>query len=109
MINDQTAKSDNGKPHYSYVPPALLDACVRVREYGNRKYSSPDNWRNVEAQRYWEACLRHARAAWNDFTAKDPESGLMHIDHMICNLAFIEQFISEDIEDVERHERRTGS
>jgi hypothetical protein len=105
MMNDtQSAKSDNGKPHYSYIPPALLDACVRVREYGNQKYHNPTNWRQVAPQRYWEACLRHARAAWDDFTAKDEESGLMHIDHMICNLAFLEQFISESIEEVERCE-----
>ena len=97
-MNNQTAKSDAGKPTYTLVPPAILDGIEAVRAYGNRKYHDPDNWRQVEPQRYWEACLRHARAAWNDYTAKDPESGLLHIEHMACNLAFLLQFISEDIE-----------
>lgn len=101
-MNNQDAKADNGKVHYTYVPPALLDGCVRVREYGTRKYSDPLNWRKVEPQRYWEATLRHARAAWDDYTKKDEESGLMHIEHMVCNLAFLLQFIQEDIERSER-------
>ena len=100
-MNDQTAKSDAGKPTYTLVPPAILDSIEAVRAYGNRKYSSPDNWRQVEPQRYWEACLRHARAAWNDYTAKDPESGLLHIEHCACNIAFLLQFISEDIDEIE--------
>ena len=104
-MNKQEAKSDNGKPHYSYVPPALLDACVKVREYGNQKYHDPTNWRQVEPQRYWEATLRHARAAWDDYTAKDDESGLMHIEHMVCNLAFLLQFIEDDAERIENVSR----
>lgn len=92
----QSAKSDAGKPIYSHVPPAILDSIERVRAYGNAKYHDPENWRTVDAQRYWEAFLRHARAAWNDYRAKDPESGLKHIEHCACNLAFILQFIAEE-------------
>ena len=109
MINDQSAKSDNGKPTYTLVPPAILDSIERVRAYGNKKYHDPNNWRQVEPERYWEACLRHMRASWNDYTAKDEESGLLHLEHCACNIAFLLQFISEDIENVERLERRTGS
>jgi hypothetical protein len=66
-----------------------------VRQYGNKKYHGPDNWKTVEAQRYWEAILRHAVAAWDDYKAKDKESGLMHIDHIACNLAFLIAMIEE--------------
>lgn len=95
VASDQTAKADGGKPIYSHVPPAILDSIERVRAYGNAKYHDPENWRQVDAQRYWEAFLRHTRAAWNDYRAKDPESGLKHIEHCACNLAFILQFIAE--------------
>lgn len=84
-----TAKSDKGKPHPSYVPAALVRAVMDVREYGNQKYHDPQNWRQVESQRYWEATLRHTLAAWEDWTAIDPESGLSHVAHMACNLAFL--------------------
>ena len=49
---DQQAKSDAGKPHPSYVPVSLINAVMAVREHGNRKYGDPDNWKQVEPERY---------------------------------------------------------
>ncbi len=43
----------------------------------------------MDPQRYWEAALRHVLAAWNNYKAVDQESGLPHIWHVACNLAFI--------------------
>lgn len=63
---DQQAKADQGKPHPSYVPVALIEGVMAVREYGNQKYHDPDNWRQVEPERYHQAMLRHILAAWND-------------------------------------------
>lgn len=54
-----TAKADTGKPHPSYVPVEIIEAVMRVREYGNAKYHDPDNWRTVEPERYHEALPRH--------------------------------------------------
>ena len=88
-MNNQEAKADAGKPQLTLVPPQILFAIERVRQYGNQKYHSPDNWKTVEAQRYWEAILRHVVAAWDDYTAVDEESGLRHIDHAACNLSFL--------------------
>ena len=84
-----TAKADAGKPHPSYVPPALIRSVMRVREYGNAKYHDPDNWRTVEPERYHDALLRHILAAWVDPYAVDPESGLLHLEHAACNIAFL--------------------
>lgn len=84
-----TAKADGGKPHPSYVPVEIIEAVMRVREYGNAKYGSPDNWKTVEPERYHEALLRHILRAWTDPYAVDPESGLMHIEHAACNIAFL--------------------
>ena len=83
------AKADNGKPHPSYVPVEIIEAVMRVREYGTAKYKSPDNWKQVESQRYWDALLRHAMAAWDDWTSVDEESGLPHLWHICCNAAFL--------------------
>jgi len=84
-----TAKADGGKPHPSYVPVEIIEAVMRVREYGNAKYGDPDNWRTVEPERYHEALLRHVLRAWTDPYAVDPESGLMHLEHAACNIAFL--------------------
>ena len=67
----------------------ILNAIARVREYGNRKYKSPDNWKNVEPQRYIDATLRHMVAFVNDPKSVDEESGLPHLWHIACNVAFL--------------------
>lgn len=82
-------KADQGKPDYTLVPPQVLDAIEAVREYGVKKYSDPENWKTVEPERYWKAILRHTRAAWDDPHKLDEESGLPHLWHIACNLAFL--------------------
>lgn len=86
---DQQAKADQGKPHPSYVPAALIEGVMAVREYGNAKYHDPDNWKQVEPDRYHQAMLRHILAAWNDPYKIDPESGLPHIAHVATNIGFL--------------------
>ena len=87
---DQSAKADAGKPKLSLVPTGIIYAIARVREYGNKKYGSPDNWKNVEAQRYVDAAYRHLlQVVKNGLDSVDEESGLRHIDHCACNLAFL--------------------
>ena len=86
---DQQAKNDKGKPHPSYVPAAAINAIMAVREFGNKKYKDPDNWRNVEFERYHNAFLRHVLAMWNDPYKKDHESGLPHLWHAMTNAAFM--------------------
>ena len=85
----QQAKADQGKPHPSLVPVALIEGVMAVMEYGNQKYHDPDNWKTVEPERYHQAMLRHILAAWNDPYKVDPESGLLHIQHVACNIAFL--------------------
>ncbi len=92
---DQTAKADAGKPELSMVPKEIIYSIERVRRFGNQKYGSPDNWRNVSIDRYWEAFLRHTLAAWNNIEAVDQESGLLAIEHCACNLAFILELMKE--------------
>ena len=95
MKTDQSAKADAGKPQFTLVPKQIIYAIERVRNYGTQKYSDPDNWKRVEPDRYWEATLRHILAAWNDYGAKDEESGLLHIEHAACNLAFLLEMMEE--------------
>ena len=85
----QTAKYDEGKPDYTLVPKALISGCERVRRYGVQKYHDPDNWKKVEPERYWKALIRHVLAAWYDYRAVDQESGLLHLEHIVCNAAFL--------------------
>lgn len=88
-MNDQTAKADAGKLKLSLVPTQIIRDIAEVREYGNNKYGSPDNWKNVEIQRYRDALFRHLLAYLDDPHGVDEESGIEHYKHMACNMAFL--------------------
>jgi len=97
-MNDQTIKADAGKPRLTLVPRKMAYRIARVREYGLKRYpdGGVDNWKRVEIQRYREALLRHLYAYLDDPASRDQESGLLHLDHMLTNAAFIAE-LEEDI------------
>ena len=88
-MNDQTAKADAGKLPLTMVPRGIIRAIAAVRQYGNQKYGDPDNWRTVEPQRYRDAAFRHFLAYLDDPGGMDDESGLPHLWHLACNVAFL--------------------
>lgn len=90
-MNNQKIKKDAGKPKLSLVPTQIIFDIAAVREYGNAKYpeGGPDNWKDVEPERYRDAAFRHFLAYINDPRGVDPESGLPHRWHLECNLAFL--------------------
>ena len=85
----QTAKADAGKLQPTLVPTSLIRAVAMVRAFGCAKYGDPDNWRNVEVIRYRNAMLRHVLAYMDDPAGVDAESGLPHLYHLACNVAFL--------------------
>lgn len=87
-MNKQEAKADAGKPRPTLVPVSLIEAVASIREYGVAKYHDPDNWKKVEPQRYKDAAYRHWMAYLKG-EKLDPESGLPHLHHCACNLAFL--------------------
>ena len=95
-MNDQTAKADAGKPQLTLVPRQIIYDIAEVREYGNKKYGDPDNWKNVEIQRYRDAAFRHFLLYLDDPKGVDEESGISHYKHLCCNLAFICEMEKED-------------
>lgn len=89
------AKADAGKPRPTLVPVSLIRAVTAIREYGCRKYHDPDNWKKVEPQRYRDAAYRHW-LAYLDGEKNDPESGLPHLWHCACNIAFLIELEERD-------------
>lgn len=82
------AKDDKGKVRPTLVPPSLVLAVAEIREYGCQKYHDPDNWKLVEPQRYRDALYRHLLAYFSG-EELDKESGLPHLHHAACNIAFL--------------------
>ena len=90
-MNNQDIKRDAGKPRLSLVPTQIIYDIAAVRMYGVNKYpdGGVNNWKQVEAERHFEAFLRHVVKAWSgDHLQVDPESGYMHLSHAACDLAF---------------------
>lgn len=109
MMSDQTVKSDSGKPKLTLVPRRIIFAIARVREYGNDKYpeGGPDNWKQVEKERYQNAAFRHFMAYLDKPDGVDEESGLPHLWHLACNIAFLcemEDLVAKTNEESERTE-----
>ncbi len=83
------AKDDAGKPRLSLVPSEVIRCIAAVREYGVQKYGSAENWRTVEKERYRDALYRHLLDYLDDPAGTDTESGLPHLWHIACNVAFL--------------------
>ena len=88
-MQDQSAKADAGKVQLTLVPRRIIWDIARIRMYGNIKYKDPDNWKQVSPERYRDAAYRHFLAYLNDPKGLDEESGLPHLWHLCCNLAFL--------------------
>lgn len=87
--NSQEAKADAGKLQLTLVPRQIIKDIARVRMYGNAKYHDPENWRQVEPERYRDALCRHLLEYLDDPYGLDTESGLPHLWHIACNVAFL--------------------
>lgn len=90
-ILDQNAKADAGKAQLTLVPRKIIYAIAKIREYGVNKYpdGGVDNWKQVEVERYRDAAFRHFMAYLDDPEGVDEESGLPHLWHLACNIAFL--------------------
>lgn len=89
--DDQKAKADYGKEELTLVPRRIIHDICAIRMYGNKKYpeGGPDNWKQVEIERYRNAAYRHFLAYLDDPQGKDKESGFPHLWHLACNIAFL--------------------
>jgi hypothetical protein len=86
---NQEAKADAGKLRLTLVPRQIIRDIAVIRMYGTDKYKDPENWKRVEIERYRDAAFRHFLAYLDDPSGVDEESGLPHLWHCACNIAFL--------------------
>lgn len=89
LMPNQTAKADAGKLPLTLVPRQIIRDIAAVRLFGLMKYKDPENWRQVEPERYRDAAFRHFLAYLDDPYGVDKESGLPHLWHWATNVAFL--------------------
>lgn len=101
------AKHDEGKLRPTLVSPYMIESIAIIREYGTKKYKDPDNWKQVEEQRYLDALCRHLLAILKDgIESVDKESGLPHLWHLNCNANFLTDMhkgLFEEVEDGKKY------
>lgn len=97
ITGGSAAKADEGKDQLTLVPRKIIRAIAKIRMYGTKKYKDPENWKTVEIERYRDAAFRHWLAYLDNPTGTDEESGLPHLWHLACNIAFLCEMEDLDI------------
>lgn len=82
------ARFNDGKVAFELIPGMGLEDCARVFDYGRRKYASW-NWAKGMAWMVVFGCLLRHLYAWARGEDNDPESGLPHLGHAMCNLVML--------------------
>lgn len=81
-------KYDTEKLRTDLIPIAVTNGLAQVLTHGAKKYGDR-NWESgIDFNRIYGAAFRHLFAWW-DGEDIDPESGLNHLKHALCNIAFL--------------------
>jgi len=82
---------DQGKLRLDLVPASLNEAVAEVMGFGASKYSD-NNWRKgMPWMKIFASIKRHLHA-WENCEDLDLESGLRHLGHAGCDLAFLIEY-----------------
>lgn len=89
-------KDDKEKNRLDLIEPEFIEGVGKVLTFGANKYE-PNNWQKVDdaEDRYYAAALRHLMA-WRRGEKTDIESGISHLDHVACNIMFLQHFEREE-------------
>ncbi len=84
--------ADRGKLRWECLPWPAVEQVVGVLTFGANKYSAW-SWPSTPdaRRRYFASAIRHA-VAWVKGERLDPESGLPHLAHLVCNALFLLSF-----------------
>jgi hypothetical protein len=88
MTQSNGVKFDQHKPRLDLLDAHAIEQLAAVLTFGAQKYDA-HNWRKgILKSRLIAAALRHIFAYMRG-EDNDPESGLSHIAHAMCNLMFL--------------------
>ena len=81
-------KHDGGKYRLDLVPPEIIEAVGAVMTHGAEKYGE-SSYKKVDPKRYRAALMRHICKWLKNPYGFDEDSGLPHLWHIACNVAFL--------------------
>lgn len=107
-MSDQKIKAAAGKPPMALIPARALIGAARVFAYGAKRYA-PGNFlvatlSDGAGSRYISAAMRHLSEMQlpnglhtaESLATRDEESGLPHIDHVLCGLMMLRSILTKD-------------
>lgn len=95
----QATKYDDGKNRLELIPPEAIFGLGEVLTFGAKKYNDRNWEKGMKWSRVFGAAMRHLWKWW--WTKKpDEETGLSHLKHALCCVAFLvayeERKVGED-------------
>ena len=88
MSETTSKKHDQGKTRLDLIPVESIEALGKVLTMGAAKYGDR-NWEGgINYSRVYAATQRHLISFWSGEDI-DKESGLSHLSHALCNIAFL--------------------
>lgn len=96
VVSPAGRKDDQGKNRLDLVEPEFIEGIGNTLTFGAEKYKE-NSWQNIEdaENRYYAAAMRHL-LAWRKGEKVDSESGLSHLEHVACNIMFLQHFEREE-------------
>lgn len=90
-VDGNAFRLDAGKPRLDLIPANAINDLGRVLSAGQRKYGERNWERGMKWSRVSGPLLRHMNAfmSGEDY---DPETGELHIAHVLCNAAFLSEY-----------------
>lgn len=84
-------KFDGEKTRLELISPFALEAFGKVLTFGAKKYDARNWEKGISWTRIIGAILRHTVAYMRGET-NDPETGLSHMAHVLCEASFLLHF-----------------
>lgn len=85
-------KDDSSKPRMDLISPYAMEELGKVLAYGAKKYADRNWEKGIAWSRIVAALLRHLFAYLRGELV-DPESGLSHLAHVLCNAHFLVHYL----------------
>lgn len=88
VVDGGGLRYNNEKLRYDLLPTDATQELVKVLTYGAKKYAAR-NWERGQSWSVPYASLMRHLQAWHAGEDVDTESGLLHLAHVACNVAFL--------------------
>lgn len=88
---EEGKRYNQGKSRHDLIPPFAQEQYARVLTKGAEKYAA-HNWRKGMAWSKVIASLKRHINAFESGEDYDPETGLLHMAHVMCNAAFLSEY-----------------